>query len=131
MVQVLQSRVLLRPADLDVSVAFYEQQIGLVRYREWGERPHRGIVYFLGGGYLELTETGSGYRTDGIRLWCQVADASDAAAELRDAGVTIVEEPEHKPWGLIEFTVEDPDGLTLVFVQTPLDHPLRKRQPGA
>lgn len=129
MVQVLQSRVLLRPADLDTSVRFYEEQLGLARYREWGERPHRGIVYFLGGGFLELNEGGEHVTPQGVRLWLQVEDVHAAADELRAVGVRIDEEPERKSWGLIEATVHDPDGLPLVLIETPLDHPLRRRQP--
>lgn len=126
---VLQSRLLLRPTDLDASVDFYERRLGLVRYREWGSRPHRGIVYFLGGGYLELTESPEGaVPGDGLRLWLQVADAGAARAELSARGVAIAAEPERKPWGLIEFSVHDPDGLELVIVETPMDHPLRRRE---
>lgn len=127
MVHVLQSRVLLRPRDFERSLAFYETQLGLVRYREWGDRPHRGIVFFLGGGYLELSESGAGQRAEGIRLWLQVADLETAVQELRDAGVDIDEPPERKPWGLIEATVHDPDGLPLVLIETPITHPLRRR----
>lgn len=126
---VLQSRLLLRPTDMDASVDFYERRLGLVRYREWGHRPHRGIVYFLGGGYLELTEstdgTGAG---DGLRLWLQVPDAQLARDELSAREVAIAAEPERKPWGLIELSVHDPDGLELVIVETPIDHPLRRRE---
>lgn len=125
---VLQSRVLLRPEDFEHSIAFYEQQIGLARYREWGERPHRGVVYFLGGGFLELTEGGGSQPPAGVRLWLQVADAGAARTELASRGVRIVEEPELKPWGLVEMLVEDPDGLPLVIVEIPLTHPLRRRQ---
>lgn len=128
MVQVLQSRVLLRPRDLDRSLHFYEQQLGLVRYREWGEQPHRGVVLFLGGGHLELTESGPGATPDGVRLWLQVADLAATVEELRAAGVTIHEAPEHKPWGLLEAVVLDPDGLPLVLVEVPITHPLRRRQ---
>jgi catechol 2,3-dioxygenase-like lactoylglutathione lyase family enzyme len=120
---------------MDAAITFYEHRLGLVRFREWGDRPRRGVVYFLGGGFLELTEGGTqpppapGGRSGGnVRLWLQVADASVAADELRAAGVGLLEEPERKPWGLIEFVVEDPDGLRIVVVETPLDHPLRRRQ---
>ncbi len=130
--QVLSSRVLLRPTDMDAAISFYEDQIGLVRYREWGSAPHRGIVYFLGGGYLELTETPPDAprpaAPEGVRLWLQVADVEDACAELVLRGVAIVEPPERKPWGLIEAVVHDPDGLVLVLIETPLDHPLRRRE---
>lgn len=129
MVHVLQSRVLLRPRDFERSLAFYETQLGLVRYREWGDAPHRGIVFFLGGGYLELTESGAGRPAEGVRLWLQVADLEAAVDELREAGVPIDEPPERKPWGLLEATVHDPDGLPLVLIETPLTHPLRRRDP--
>jgi catechol 2,3-dioxygenase-like lactoylglutathione lyase family enzyme len=129
--QVLASRVLLRPADIDAAVDFYERRLGLVRFREWGDRPRRGIVYFLGGGYLELAETPPGVARPpapaGVRVWLQVADAGAARSELASAGVAILAEPERKPWGLIELEVSDPDGLPLVIVETPPDHPLRRR----
>ncbi len=129
--QVLASRVLLRPADLDAAVDFYERRLGLVRFREWGDRPRRGIVYFLGGGYLELTETPPDVARPpapaGVRVWLQVADARATREELASAGVAILAEPERKPWGLIELEVSDPDGLPLVIVETPRDHPLRRR----
>ena len=128
---VLAARVLLRPDHMDSAIAFYEEAIGLVRFREWGEAPHRGVVYFLGGGFLELTETPPGAarpeRPQGFRLWLQVADIAAARAELERAGVDVLAEPERKPWGLLEMSVLDPDGVELVIVETPLDHPLRRR----
>ncbi len=128
---VLSARVLLRPADIDAAIDFYERRVGLARYREWGTRPHRGIVYFLGGGYLELTETPSDQPRPpapaGVRLWLQVADVNRACTELAEREVDIVAPPERKPWGLIEAIVHDPDGLPLVLIETPIDHPLRRR----
>lgn len=128
---VLSSRVLLRPTDIDAVIDFYEHRLGLVRYREWGSPPHRGVVYFLGGGFLELTETPADQprpaAPDGVRLWLQVADVAVACVELSGAGVDIVEQPDRKPWGLIEASIHDPDGLELVLIETPIDHPLRRR----
>lgn len=128
---VLAARVLLRPTDMDAAVDFYEHRVGLVRFREWGDAPHRGIVYFLGGAYLELTETPPDQprppRPTGMRLWLQVDDVAEACAELAARGVDVAEPPERKPWGLIEAIVHDPDGLPLVIIETPLDHPLRRR----
>ena len=136
---VLQSRVLLRPSDFEHSVDFYEQRLGLVRYRDWGETPYRGVVYFLGGGFLELTEgggaataawpTGSGAGSvPPVRVWLQVADVAAVREELAARSVGIAAEPERKPWGLIEMSVHDPDGLELVIIETPTTHPLRRRQ---
>lgn len=126
---VLQSRVLLRPGDFQRSVAFYETGIGLVRYRDWGEPPHRGVVYFLGGGFLELTEGSSPPGAVArVRLWLQVADVHAARDALAVRSIVIAAEPERKPWGLIEMSVLDPDGLELVLIETPTSHPLRRRQ---
>lgn len=127
---VLQSRVLLRPAHFDRSVAFYEEALGLVRYREWGAPPHRGVVFFLGGGYLELSEAGASAPPSSprahVRLWLQVEDAAVTYQELESAGVAIEAPPQRMPWGLVEMTVLDPDGLELIVVETPADHPLRR-----
>jgi catechol 2,3-dioxygenase-like lactoylglutathione lyase family enzyme len=126
-VQVLQSRVLLRPRDFAASVDFYEDGLGLVRYRDWGD-PVSGVVYFLGGGYLELTHGDEDEAAPaGFRLWLQVADLDAAVAELVERGVPVADPPEKKPWGLLEATVHDPDGTELVLVETPVDHPLRRR----
>jgi catechol 2,3-dioxygenase-like lactoylglutathione lyase family enzyme len=129
-VQVLRSRVLLRPRDLDTSLAFYEGTLGLHRSREFGHAPHRGVVLFLGGGTeLELTE-GGGPDPDaevprGVRLWLQVPDLAAVTDHLAAAGVTVAAEPVLQPWGLLEAVVHDPDGLPLVLVEVPADHPLR------
>lgn len=126
---VLAARILRRPTDFDAAVAFYERALGLVRFREWGSAPHRGIVYFLGGGYLELGESRPpDPPPHGLRLWLQVADAESARAELAERGVPIVAAPQRKPWGLIEMEIDDPDGLRIVVVETPADHPLRRRE---
>lgn len=125
--EVLASRVLLRPGDFDRSVTFYEEDLGLSRFREWGSSGHRGVVYFLGGGYLELSEADHAPEPQGVRLWLQVADVHAVREELAGRGVRITAEPERKPWGLIEMSVPDPDGLELVIIETPLDHPLRRR----
>ena len=47
---------------------------------------------------------------------------------LAERGVPIEEEPEVKPWGFFEMVARDPDGLALVFVEVPPEHPLRRRQ---
>jgi catechol 2,3-dioxygenase-like lactoylglutathione lyase family enzyme len=129
-VEVLRNRVLLRPRDLEVSLAFYEGALGLHRSREFGSAPHRGIVLFLGGTELELSE-GGGPDPDtplptGVRLWLQVPDVDAVVAQLSIADVVVPELPERKEWGLIEAVVHDPDGLPLILVEVPADHPLRR-----
>jgi len=127
MVHVLSGRILLRPSDPDRSRRFYGEQLGLSVYREFGTGPERGTVYFLGGGFLELSGRSEPAASPEVRLWLQVADLAAAHEELRGAGVEIVRPPVREPWGLIEMWIADPDGTPIVLVEVPADHPIRYR----
>ncbi|MFG2123269.1 VOC family protein [Streptomyces sp. NPDC048710] len=126
MVHVLSSRTLLRPSDPERSRAFYGEQLGLAVYREFGTGPERGTVYFLGGGFLEVSGR-SPAPPPAVRLWLQVEDATGAHEELVGKGVEIVRPPVKEPWGLVEMWIADPDGLEIVIVEVPEDHPMRYR----
>jgi hypothetical protein len=56
-----------------------------------------------------------------------VRDLGAVRERLAAQGVPIEQEPAVRPWGLFEMVVRDPDGLALVFVEVPPDHPLRRR----
>jgi catechol 2,3-dioxygenase-like lactoylglutathione lyase family enzyme len=49
-VDVLSSRILLRPSDLDRSRRFYRDVLGLAIYREFGPPGDPGVVFFPGAG---------------------------------------------------------------------------------
>jgi len=123
---ILSSRVLLRPADLARSLRFYAETLDLPVYREFGSGVHHGVVFFLGGGFLEVSGSAGPQANDKLQLWLQVRDVDEVHHELRAAGVEIVEPPIDKPWGLREMRAADPDGVRLVFVEVPEDHPLRR-----
>jgi catechol 2,3-dioxygenase-like lactoylglutathione lyase family enzyme len=125
--EILSSRILLHPTDLERSLRFYEQTIGLAIYREWGTGSSRSVVFFLGGGGLLEVSGGSGQPpSEATGLILQVRDLSATHALLRERGVAPEAAPELKPWGLHEMTVRDPDGLALIFVEVPADHPRRR-----
>jgi hypothetical protein len=44
--------------------------------------------------------------------------------------VEIVREPRRESWGLIEMWIADPDGVHIVLVEVPEDHPLRRDSRG-
>ncbi|MET8079496.1 VOC family protein [Streptomyces sp. NPDC005303] len=127
MVHVLSGRVLLRPTDPERSRVFYGDQMGLAVYREFGTGPERGTVYFLGGGFLELSGRSEAPSAADVRLWLQVPDVTAAHEELLSKGVEIVRPPVKEPWGLVEMWVADPDGTPIVLVEVPADHPIRYR----
>jgi predicted enzyme related to lactoylglutathione lyase len=125
--EVLSSRVLVRPTDFQRSFRFYAQSLGLHIYREWGRGSTRGVVFFLGGGFLELSGSSRTGTSESVGVWLQVRDVDAVGRELNEAGVDIIEVPTDKPWGLREMQIRDPDGLSIVIVEVPEAHPLRRR----
>ncbi len=125
--EVLNSRVLLHPMDLERSRAFYQDVLGLAIYREFGDGPQRGTVFFLGGGLLELSGRAEQPAGDAIALWLQVRDVDATHDELAERGVEVLRAPRTEPWGLREMWVADPDGVRIAIVEVPADHPLRRR----
>jgi predicted enzyme related to lactoylglutathione lyase len=124
--EVLSSRVLVRPTNFERSFQFYSQTLHLHVYREWGSGSTRGVVFFLGGGFLELSGSSDTPSSEKVSLWVQVRDVGAVGRELEEARVDIVEAPVEKPWGLREMRIQDPDGVRLVIVEVPEDHPLRR-----
>jgi catechol 2,3-dioxygenase-like lactoylglutathione lyase family enzyme len=124
--EILSSRVLLRPADLDRSRRFYRDVLGLAIYREFGPADDPGVVFFLGQGLLEVSWYGPDSSGGPVMLWLQVRDVRAEHARLAAAGVRVLREPVDEPWGLTEMWIEDPDGVRIVVVEVPADHPLRR-----
>ncbi|GAA3051898.1 VOC family protein [Actinokineospora globicatena] len=124
----LSSRVIIHPRDPERSLAFYRDTLGLAVFREFPG----GTVFFLGNGHLELSGRGGHEASPDVALWVQVRDIAEAAAELRERGVEFEQEPRLQPWGLHEAWLADPDGVRIVLVEVPPEHPMRldSREPG-
>ena len=134
--EVLTSRTIIHPRDLERSLTFYRDALGLAVAREFGEGPHRGVVFFAGGGLIEVTGSADRPVARGsvddrpagspVVLWLQVRSVVGALAELSERGVAAVRPPVLEPWGLTEAWIDDPDGLRIHLVEVPADHPLRR-----
>lgn len=123
--EILASRVLLRPADYDRSLAFYRDGLELAIAREYPG----GTVFHAGQSLIEIA--GHGAPTSGAppfpgALWLQVRDLAATQDALRQRGIQIAREARQEPWGLLEMHVNDPDGVLLIFVEVPDAHPLRR-----
>ena len=114
------------PQQLDRSRRFYRDLLGLAIYREFGPPDDPGLVFFLGQGLLEVSGHAAGPPGRSVLIWIQVRDVHAEHVRLAAAGVPIVREPAAEPWGLIEMRMEDPDGVRIVLVEVPADHPLRR-----
>ncbi|MFD0903243.1 VOC family protein [Actinomadura sediminis] len=124
--EVLSSRILLRPADPERSQRFYRDVLGLAVYREFGPPDSPGVVFFLGSGFLEVSGHGAGEGGPAAMIWLQVRDVRAEHERLAAAGARIVREPREEPWGLVEMWIEDPAGVKIVIVEVPEGHPLRR-----
>jgi catechol 2,3-dioxygenase-like lactoylglutathione lyase family enzyme len=125
-VEVLSSRILLRPVDLDRSRRFYRDVLGLGVYREFGPAADPAVVFFLGQGLLEVSGRASGSSAGPVMIWLQVRDVRAEHDRLAAAGVRVLRHPATEPWGLVEMWIEDPDGIKIILVEVPADHPLRR-----
>lgn len=132
--EVLTSRTIIHPTDLDRTLAFYGGGLGLAVAREFGHGAQRGVVFFAGGGLIEVV-AGAGPRpptpvgnagAGPVVLWLQVRSVDEALAELSARAVPVVRAAVLEPWGLVEAWVDDPDGLRIHLVEVPADHPLRR-----
>jgi catechol 2,3-dioxygenase-like lactoylglutathione lyase family enzyme len=121
--EILAGRVLLRPVDMQRSLAFYRDVLGLAIAREFPG----GTVFFIGSGFLELSGSADAPAGPAVApkmaLWLQVRDLAAAHRELVGH---VVREPRQEPWGLHEMWITDPDGTRIVLVQIPEDHPIRR-----
>jgi hypothetical protein len=83
-------------------------------------------VFFLGSGFLEVSGV------CGQSCWALGDDLDSGtgcprrARRLAAARVPVIRAPAAEPWGLIEMWIEDPDGIRIVLVEVPADHPLRR-----
>lgn len=123
--EILASRMLFRPVDYQLSLTFYRDRLGLAIFRDYGA----GTVFFAGQSLIELADHGAEEKAAASfpgALWLQVRDVVATQAELEGRGVEIAREARQEPWGLHEMHVVDPDGVLLIFVQIPPEHPLRR-----
>ncbi|NMO00189.1 VOC family protein [Gordonia sp. TBRC 11910] len=116
--------MILRPVDYATTLAFYRDTLGLAISREYPG----GTVFFAGQTLIEVAghhadDAGSGFSG---AIWLQVRDVAAVEAGVRAADVEIVRAAQTEPWGLVEMWIADPDGVPIVFVEVPPNHPLRR-----
>jgi predicted enzyme related to lactoylglutathione lyase len=121
--EILSSRILLRPVDPELSTAFYRDILGLAVYREFPG----GVVFFLGGGFLEVSGRSPSPAGPNLALWLQVRDVDATYQRVAAAGASVLRAPMDEPWGLRECWISDPDRVHIGLIQVPEDHPLRRR----
>ena len=115
--------------DVDLSIAFYVEQLGftLVRAEPEGDGRHGFAVLSRGEAeFLFVHESALGPvnraalpypRAAGVDIRLMVDDADAVYASVRERGVSVVLPLKDQPYGLRDFTVADPDGFRIRFAQ--------------
>ncbi len=122
------SHVAMPVADLEASLAFYRDTLGLevvMRIEPDDEDAQGGIAAGLriagllvpGGTMLELMEGMPGSAKSSYTLALGVDDVRAAAAELESAGVAIAMPPSEVMPGVTMMFVPDPDGRNVELVE--------------
>lgn len=129
-VEILSSRLMIAHGDRVAATTWWTEVLGLRIFREYGRNGQvLGTVLYAGGGLIELAGGGvpAAALSDGYVLWLQVPDIDTEIERLDAAGATIDERPVDQPWGLREARIRDPEGIGIVLVEIPDDHPIRSR----
>ena len=113
--------VILYVSDLDASVSFYRDVVGLpyrftdAGYAEFGTGETRFALFeqrraeWLTGGPVQPGRGGE--------VVLVVEDVDAVASALRARGVSLLAEPADRPWGHRTVHVADPDGFVVEFAQ--------------
>lgn len=120
--EVLASRVLLRPVDPERSWEFYGTTLDLAVVREFPA----GVVYHIGGGFLEVSGRAERPAGPTVQLWLSVRNVDIEFEAATSAGAVGLKVPTDEPWGLREAWLEGPDGERICLVTVPPEHPLRR-----
>ena len=108
-------------ADMGPALGFYRDLLGATVTYEFpgpdGQPAYAGLE--LGSSHLGIGRDPAATPEPSERpvLWVYADDCDAAVERLREAGVTVVEEPADQPWGERVARVLDPDGNVVVVGQ--------------
>lgn len=114
--------------QLDASLTFYRDVLGFTVDMTYGDAGvMAGAVISAGQARIVLNQDDGKLGWDRIKgqgFYLQInvqsaADVDAAAARIKAAGGTLIDEPADRPWGVRMFQFRDPDGFKM-GVSTPL-----------
>jgi len=105
--------------DVRASAEFYRDRLGFAVQFLFGEPPTYGAVslgeWSVAGAVIHFVKNDAPPAA-GLTLFVHAGPGIDGLCErYRAAGVTIVDEPATRPWGIRDFTVADGNGYRLRF----------------
>jgi len=116
---VLGAMPILASADVQCSLDFYQEVLGFDFAWSGGEPLAFGAVQRGPLTIMFLLQPELVPKIAGHQLWIKVDDADAIHAEHLHRGAKVISPPDDKPWGVREYTVEDPSGYHLRFAGPP------------
>ena len=106
--------------DLPASIAWYRDILGFIVAEEYkrddqvmGVRLKAGAVEFLLG-QDDFAKGRDRQKGAGLRFFCVTAqDVDHLAAEIKQRGGQLSQEPTDQPWGTRDFALVDPNGFNI------------------
>ena len=97
------------------SCVFYEQLLGLEVVSAWDHGAGQlGVVYAIGGVFLEILQGPTVSPPSMFYLYSKVADVDALWHSLKDRA-EIVAEIQNQPWRHRNFAIQDPNGYVIKF----------------
>ena len=119
--------MVIRAYDLDRSLEFYRDQLGLPVILSWDRPDGAGYLLDAGGGVIEIIGKTPGDAARGgwdfimpvakYDIVLEIPDAQLAYEAVKGRGLDPLGPPESTSWGGVWLTVLDPDETPVVFLQ--------------
>jgi len=120
------SRVVIKVADYRKSFEFYHDILKLKLSSSWQRKDSWGALFSSGSVVIEIIWFPSGegledcafqMKRKKISIDFEVNDIEILFRRLSDSGVDIIDKPHDVPWGFRVFSILDPDGVVVSFLQ--------------
>lgn len=97
------------------SVKYWKDVLGFPNHWYWGEPPvHAGISWH--GAHLQFSQvTDQSKVSTGSWFWVRVSNIDELYRTHKERKADIVEEMQHRPWGMDEYCVKDINGYYIIF----------------
>lgn len=112
-------RLIYRAKDYEASISFYRDKLECPVIMDWDRGvAERGSVFQLGSGEIETLALPPGMEyviPQGIEIAVEVDGVDEHYTFAQQKGLDIRGEIADKPWGHRSYSINDPDGIKLIF----------------
>ena len=107
--------------SVEASIDYYTSRLGFTKNWDWPDDGEDKTFGSVTNGEVSIFLAETPEPINPVWVFYDVNNADNVYAAYLEAGVTILEEPNDKPWGSREFLAKDPDGNVL-RIASPLPH---------